>query len=282
MYRIIGSDGKEYGPITADVLRQWIEQGRINAKTMARREDSGEWIPLSNFPELAGVLASNLVQPPFAPPVPSGGTVDPTALAREILARGYQVDIGDCIGRGWELVKADFWPIVGVNALLWVTMGIANLVYAGIVVNGPLLGGLYYFFLKRVRGQKSGVNEAFAGFSLAFLQLFLGQLVLGLLGGLGLLLCLLPGIYLLVAWTFTLMLIIDKRMDFWPAMELSRQVVTAKWWTLFGLLIVSMLLNLAGLLALCVGVFVTAPIATAAIVYAYEDIFGVQRSVRPT
>ncbi len=280
MYRIIGSDGKEYGPITAEVLMQWIEQGRINARSMARKEDSGEWLPLSSFPELSGMLASIAVRAPLAPPVPPGVSVDPTALAREIIARGYQVDIGDCIGRGWALVKGDFWPIVGVNALLWVTMVLANLVYAGIVVNGPLLGGLYYFFLKRVRGQQSGVNEAFAGFSLAFLQLFLGQLVLGLLGGIGLLLCLVPGIYLLVAWTFTLLLIVDKRMDFWPAMELSRQVVTAKWWSIFGLLIVSGLLNLAGMLALCVGVFVTAPIATAAMVYAYEDIFGVQKAPR--
>ncbi|MBI2838212.1 MAG: DUF4339 domain-containing protein [Acidobacteria bacterium] len=280
MYRIIGSDGKEYGPITAEVLMQWIEQGRINARTMARKEDSGEWLPLSSFPELSGMLASSAVRVPLAPPVPPGGSVDPTARAKEIISRGYQVDIGDCIGRGWALVKGDFWPIVGVNALLWVTMVLANLVYAGIVVNGPLLGGLYYFFLKRVRGQQSGVNEAFAGFSLAFLQLFLGQLVSGLLGGIGLILCLLPGIYLLVAWSFTLMLIVDKRMEFWPAMELSRQVVTAKWWSIFGLLIVSGLLNLAGMLALCVGVFVTAPIATAAMVYAYEDIFGVQKAPR--
>ena len=28
MYRILGADGKQYGPISADVLRQWIAQGR--------------------------------------------------------------------------------------------------------------------------------------------------------------------------------------------------------------------------------------------------------------
>ena len=30
MYKIIGADKKEYGPITADQLRQWLAEGRVN------------------------------------------------------------------------------------------------------------------------------------------------------------------------------------------------------------------------------------------------------------
>ena len=42
-------------------------------------------------------------------------------------------------------------------------------------------------------------------------------------------LCILPGIYLGVAWIFTEALVIDKKLEFWPAMELSRKVVSRHW-----------------------------------------------------
>ena len=53
MYKIIGADGKEYGPITADQLRQWIAEGRANAQTKIRLEGTTDWRPLSEFPEFS-------------------------------------------------------------------------------------------------------------------------------------------------------------------------------------------------------------------------------------
>ena len=40
MYRIIGSDGQQYGPVTADQLRQWIAMGRANRQTSTQAEGS--------------------------------------------------------------------------------------------------------------------------------------------------------------------------------------------------------------------------------------------------
>jgi len=57
MYKIIGADGKEYGPITADQLRQWIAEGRANAQTKILLEGTTDWRPLSEFPELSLGLA---------------------------------------------------------------------------------------------------------------------------------------------------------------------------------------------------------------------------------
>jgi uncharacterized membrane protein len=149
---------------------------------------------------------------------------------------------------------------------------------AGFFIDGALLGGLYLLFLKRIRGQPATIGDAFAGFSLAFVQLMLAQIVVALLSCLGFLLCILPGIYLMIAWVFALPLVIDKKLDFWPAMELSRKVTSRHWWLMFGLFIVAGLINIIGLLACIVGVFVTLPIGLAALMYAYEDIFGTQRT----
>jgi len=55
---------------------------------------------------------------------------------------------------------------------------------------------------------------------------------------------------------------------------LSRKMVTRHWFMIFAFLIVYGLLVIAGLIACCVGIFVTMPIGFAALMYAYETIFS--------
>ncbi len=66
-YKIIGADGKEYGPITAVILRQWIAEGRINGLTKVLPEGAGDWKPLAEIPELANALPAGT--PPPAPAI---------------------------------------------------------------------------------------------------------------------------------------------------------------------------------------------------------------------
>lgn len=274
MYKMIGADGQQYGPISSDQLRQWIAENRVNAQTLIQAEGSADWKPLSSFLEFADALAAKTPPPPAAAPPGLGAPppkVNAEALAAEILARDYRLDIGSCISRSWDLLKQHFWLIVGASFVLGLIQGAIGF------LAGVCMGGLYYLLLKLIRGERAEFGDAFAGFSLAFLELFLAGLVSGLLGALGLLLCLLPGIYLLVAWLFAFPLVIDKKLGFWAAMELSRKVVTRHWWAFLGLLLVNLLVILLGLAACCIGVYVAQPVAFGALAYAYEDIFG-----RPT
>jgi hypothetical protein len=62
MYKIIGADQKQYGPVSADEMRQWIAEGRVNAQTLIQAEGQTDWRPLSSFPEFATA----------AQPIPSG------------------------------------------------------------------------------------------------------------------------------------------------------------------------------------------------------------------
>jgi len=133
-------------------------------------------------------------------------------------------------------------------------------------------GGMYYFYLKKIRGQPAELGDAFAGFSLAFLPLMLASIVSSLLTTLGLLLLILPGIYLAVSYAFVYLLIIDHKLEFWCAMEVSRRVVTAQWWRVFGLMILGGIIAILGILGLIIGVFITMPILIGAIAYAYEDL----------
>lgn len=91
-------------------------------------------------------------------------------------------------------------------------------------------------------------------------------------------LCLIPVTYLTVNWTFTLPLIMDKQLAFWPAMKASWRKVHQHWLHVFGLIVLIGLLNLAGLAACCIGALFTVPVGTAAIMLAYETIFGRQKT----
>lgn len=246
-----------------------MREGRANAQTKIRRENELEWQRIADLPEFGPAITATTQGP-----APADAA---EALTTEILARDYDLRIGSCLSRGSELVLAHFWPTVGVTALIsiivWAT-GVLPLI-GSLLLTFVLLGGLDLYFLKHVRGQRTDVGDAFVGFGPRFVPLMLYSLVSQLLVMIGFVLCVIPGIYLLVIWTpFVGLLILDKGLDFWPAMEVSRKVINRHWWKMFGLLLVCFLLMLVGTLVCIVGLFITTPIATAAIVYAYEDIFG--------
>jgi hypothetical protein len=58
MYKILGGDQKEYGPVTAEQVREWVAQRRANAQTLIRVEGAVDWQPLSAFPEFAAALVA--------------------------------------------------------------------------------------------------------------------------------------------------------------------------------------------------------------------------------
>jgi hypothetical protein len=105
MYKIIGADGKEYGPITADQLRQWIAEGRVNAQTQILVEGAAEWRPLSAFPEF--------VPPAAVPPPPMTGYIAPAPAAADVVA-------GPAIGL---LVVAILELVLGVFSLVFNLLG---------------------------------------------------------------------------------------------------------------------------------------------------------------
>ena len=43
MFNIIGADGKQYGPVSADQVRQWIREGRANGASQLQPVGGAEW-----------------------------------------------------------------------------------------------------------------------------------------------------------------------------------------------------------------------------------------------
>jgi prepilin-type processing-associated H-X9-DG protein len=91
MFKLLGSDQKEYGPVSADQIRQWITQGRANAKSKLQAAGSTDWKPLAEFPEFADALRPGTApagqgspaagaQPAAAPPKASGLAISSLVL----------------------------------------------------------------------------------------------------------------------------------------------------------------------------------------------------------
>ena len=70
MYRVLGADSKEYGPVNGEVLRQWITEGRANAQTRVKVEGATDWQTLASVPEFEALFAYPAGAPPplFAAP----------------------------------------------------------------------------------------------------------------------------------------------------------------------------------------------------------------------
>ncbi len=78
MYKIIGADGQQYGPVSADQVRRWVTEGRAGPETLLQAEGSPEWKALKLVPEFAGELRT----PPLVPGAAGVPPVNPAVAQR--------------------------------------------------------------------------------------------------------------------------------------------------------------------------------------------------------
>jgi hypothetical protein len=72
MYKILGADGKEYGPLSAEQVKKWIAENRVEPKTPVFPEDARDWVFLMSLPEFADAFAPPPAPVVVAPPVLAG------------------------------------------------------------------------------------------------------------------------------------------------------------------------------------------------------------------
>ena len=319
---------------SAAAPRRGVEMGMCS--------ESGRIVPRSELIEIDGRLVSaeykNVVLQRIREGVSTAGSSeDPEQIAQRILDRDWNITASGCSSRGWALVKSRYWLIVGATVIVYVLVVASSIIPFGqIIVQGPLFAGLYWMLLKLLRGQPASLEDAFQGFSRGWGQLIGVTLVtmltvfacllpgMALIGAgvaqsqegsvsplavVGALLCVIGmfvGFYFVVAWIFALPLVVDKRFEMWPAMKLSKRVVSMHWWKVFNLLFCTGLVILAlvflgvtavglvialvgaiandpgvavGLgilvgLAVVFGFFSVLPLAFSALMVAYEEIFA--------
>ena len=121
-------------------------------------------------------------------------------------------------------------------------------------------GGLMLVGVRRALEQRVSWKQVFAGFSARkIIPMSIAGFLQFVLILIGFALLVLPGIYLLVGYTLTLPLILDKGLGPWEALETSRKAIHKKWWTVFGLYIVMFLLYAVSAIPVGLGLIWTVP-----------------------
>jgi len=298
MYSIIGGDGKTYGPVPAAEIRRWIAEHRADGRSMVKKEGEKEWQSLGSLEEFFSGPHRNLLPAPET----------------SILEIQPGLKVRDCLKSAWSAFAADPWRITGVTALSWLVFFVVNLIpfagsILGFLLNGPILGGLFFFSRRALLREARGVEDVSETAQQRFLPCFLSTTVSQILAACPFLVGLIPTLtlglvlgggewsglegrpfltlailspaivgflatlYLSLLWAMALPLVACTSLGFWEAMKTSWRGTRANFFEYFLLMIVLCALNFLGLFLFCIGLFLTAPLTMLATMAAYEHIF---------
>ncbi|MCL4501679.1 MAG: hypothetical protein M1438_07455 [Deltaproteobacteria bacterium] len=147
----------------------------------------------------------------------------------------------------------------------------------------PFFAGGYIVSAKLLQKQGSVFSDFFLGFQ--YWPLFIFGFIMGLLDSIGYLFHGSPvfevvwetmTIVINIFYIFTPIIIFDRRLRLWPAMELSRRMVQRQPSMIFIFVFWGFLIIITGILALGVGILVALPVVSGATTAAYADLFGLQ------
>ncbi len=219
-----------------------------------------------------------------------------------------KIDPVGCFTQAFDLVKGQYWLLVGISAVGTLIAGAVP-----IVLMGPMMCGLYLCYLAKHRGEEIEFALLFKGFD-HFLQGFIAGLIMtavtmvimmpffifffagtifsvaaaegqgdqvaaasafasmGLMIGLGLaFLAVIVVVTMLFLFTFPL--IVDRGLDGVAAITTSTKAVLQNFWGVLGLTALNAVLGLVGALACYIGTYFVLPISLGAMTIAYRRVF---------
>ena len=233
-------------------------------------------------------------------------------MTPEIPFRRGAVEPVECIKGGWELIKNQYWLFVGMT---FVGMLIANAV--PIILTGPIMCGLNLAFFKTRRGEPIEFATLFKGFDFfgqglivallhsipilvivipAYILFYVSMIVsvaaqggsdpspapfFGVMAVFGIfwLVVMIVIIIISVGFIFAYPLVVDRKLKAMDAIKLSFRGAMSNFWRLLGMMLLTGLMMVVGVLACYVGAFLVMPIIYASIAKAYEQVFGLGEGV---
>jgi hypothetical protein len=147
MYKVIGADGNQYGPISLGQMRQWIAEGRVNAQTRVQEAGAADWKTAAEFPELGFTPAGG---------APGAGPTSPPPLAGQLPAQQNGLAITSFV------------------------LGLLSLVCFGFLASIPAIicGHLARAHARRSPGQYGGAGFALAGLIMGYVGLVVTLVIL--------------------------------------------------------------------------------------------------------
>ena len=220
------------------------------------------------------------------------------------VAEGQQprFTIGGALREAWEKTKGAKGPIFAGSAVMYITIlflaaaggfllpmfghdltapapdmtgKLVNFLFQALVnvVMVLFTAGLLFMGIRKVAGDPISWKMIFTGFSDSG-KIIVATILQYVLVIIGLLILVLPGIYLAIGYSMTIPLIVDRKMSPWQAMEASRKAVHRVWWRVVGLYLVMGLLFTISMVPLGIGLIWTWPMFIILAGVVYRSLFG--------
>lgn len=142
MYKVIGQDGKEYGPVPAEEVRNWIRQGRLSVQSKIRPETEGDWKVLGELPEFSDAVP--LAPRPTVPlSVPLPAKTSGLAIASLVLGVLGIFTLG---------LTAIVGLVLGIIALVQINRSKGQLGGLGLAIAGIAVSGVMFMMLPIMAG----------------------------------------------------------------------------------------------------------------------------------
>ena len=192
------------------------------------------------------------------------------------------VRIESWLRQGFELYKNNAMTLILASLIALVVSAIT----AGIL-GGPMFAGLVIIALRLYDGETPPpeAGDVFKGFDV-FLSAFLFNLVWGLIAiaaqvipgtivpGIGHIAGIVVALSATAAVMFGMFLIVEKRMEFWPASMASFETVKANFFPFLAFYIAVGFIGVLGSVLCGIGVIFTFPIMLCTLTVAYRDVFS--------
>ena len=218
----------------------------------------------------------------------------------EALSRGYDFTISDLLSEAWQRVKGTKGIIIGGFVVFYAVLLVASFLIGGffgilgVVSDSPMLSvvvemvvgifasalaypfmaGINMIGIRRAADQPISFNDIFSHFGRT-VPLVITAIISMLLIYLGMILLIIPGLYLAIAYMLAIPLVVERGLSPWQALETSRKAITQHWFKVFGLFLLLGLITGISAIPLGIGLVWTIPLFTVAIGILYRTIFGV-------
>jgi uncharacterized membrane protein len=173
-----------------------------------------------------------------------------------MLGKGY-------IKKAWDIYMDD----LGNFLLAYIILSIINAV-AFSLLTGPVMCGMMYMTLKKLRGEKVDLSDAFRGFD-NFGYTFVAGIVYVVVLGVGALFLIIPAFILGALFIYMFPFLIDKKMRFEEAFRASVDLVKGNLLEHTLFFFVVSLISISGLILCGIGVLFTLPLFYLAFAVAY-------------
>lgn len=139
----------------------------------------------------------------------------------------------------------------------------------------PVFIGIHILGMRHAEGKSKSATAIFGYFN-KIPVLFLCYFIMLILIILGMVLLVLPGIYLMIAYMFAMHLVVEKNMPAWRALETSRKSITRVWFRFFGLYILIIIINMLAAIPLFIGLIWSIPWSVLTMSMVYTKLFGAE------